>query len=247
MASTIHTSGELKTRMSALENTLRTQSRGASLGAGLTLVVGIVLIAGLSFYFWYGFHVIGGFLSEKDAANNIIGMIEGQLTDNMDPARKYLEGVIKENAPSWAEMASNSIIENMPAAREQGVGFAVTGLDQSVAESNRHAKDMVSAYIKQNESKIRDAVKRLSSGDKKDADQFIVDVRDAFNKQVEVDPDAVVKQTVDFIDGLNAALVKTKNDSGRMTNLQAMQREILMLLKRAVMEHTENMTPVAQN
>ena len=241
MAATIHTSGELKSRMSTMENTLRTHARSASFGAGLTLLVGVVLIAGLSFYFWYGFHVIGGFLSEKTAANNIIDIVEGQLNDNLDPARKYLEDMVKDNAGSWAQMASDSVVGGIPTARDHGVVFAVSGLEQSLAESNKHAKDMVVAHLRKNEAKIRDAVKRLSSADAKEADQFLADLREAFAKDVEVDLDSVVKQTNDFIDGFNGLLGKTKSDSVRLTQLQAMQREILMLFKRAMIEHTKDL------
>src|SRR5829696_7683471 len=114
MATTIQTSGELKARMSSLENSLRGHARSASFGAGLTLLLGVVLIAGLGFYFWYGFNVIGSFLSERDAATNIIGVVEDRLTENLEPARKHLEKLVNENAPAWAEMASSSVVEGMP-------------------------------------------------------------------------------------------------------------------------------------
>ena len=103
------TSGELKARMTSLESSLRGHARSASFGAGLTLLLGVVLLAGLGFYFWYGFNVIGGFLSEKEAANNILGIVEGQLNENLDPARKYLEGVVKETrrrGPNWLALRS---------------------------------------------------------------------------------------------------------------------------------------------
>src|SRR3954464_8761549 len=130
MAATIQTSGELKARMTSLEKSLGGHARSASFGAGMTLLLGVVLIAGLGFYFWYGFHVIGGFLSEKTAASNIIDVVEGQLNDNLDPARKYLEDMIKDNAVEWAGMASTMVVENMPAAREHSVGMAVGAMDQ---------------------------------------------------------------------------------------------------------------------
>ena len=75
----------------------------------------------------------------------------------------------------------------------------------------------------------------------KEADQFLADLREAFAKDVEVDLDSVVKQTNDFIDGFNGLLGKTKSDSIRLTQLQAMQREILMLFKRAMIEHTKDL------
>ena len=244
MASTIQTSGELKARMTSLESSLRGHARSASFGAGLTLLLGVVLIAGLGFYFWYGFNVIGSFLSEKEAANNILAIVEGQLNENLDPARTYLEGVVKENAPAWAELASTSVVEGMPAFREHAVTMAIAGMDQSMAESNKHAQDMVATYLRKNEAKIKDAVKRLS-GPKAEQDQFLADLKDAFAKEVEVDVDVAVKQVSDFIDGFNGLLTKTKSDSVRLTQLQAMQREILMLFKRAMMDHTAG-TPVAK-
>jgi len=248
MASSIHSTGELKARMSALETALRSQSRSASFGAGLTAVLGVVIVVYVAVVGYLGYTNFGPWLTDKGAAKNIVDAVEGQLTQNLEPTRKYLEDTIKENAPAWAGMASSTIIENMPAAREHGVVAAVAGLDQSMAESNRHAKEAVTAYIRQNQAKIKDAVARLASGDPKEADQFLADLRDAFNKQLELDPDAVVKQTVDFIDGLNGALTKTRDTNTRMTQLQAMQAEILRLLKRAVKEHTENLTtPVVQN
>src|SRR5215203_4039407 len=143
MATTIHTSGELKARMTSLETALRGHARSASFGAGLTLLLGVVLIAGLGFYFWYGFNVIGSFLSEKEAANNIISVVEDRLSENLEPARKHLEKVVVENAPSWAELASTSVVEGMPAFREHAVTMAIAGMDQSLAESNKHAQDMV--------------------------------------------------------------------------------------------------------
>jgi hypothetical protein len=244
MASTIHTSGELKARMTSLEKSLGGHARSASFGAGMTLLLGVVLIAGLGFYFWYGFNVIGGFLSEKKAASNILDIVEGQLNDNLDPARKYLETVIKDNAPAWAEMASTSVIDGMPAAREHAVTMAVAGIDQSLAESNKHAKEMVATYLRKNEAKIKDAVKHFS-GSQKEGDEFLAELKDAFNKEIEVDIDGAVKQVVDFVDGFNNLLNKTKTDSVRLTQLQAMQREILMLVKRALMDQA--VQPLAQN
>ena len=245
MASSIHSARELKDRMAALESTLRSRARSARFGASLTAVVGVLVVVYLVAAFYLGYTMVVPYTG-KGAAKEIVDSVEGQLTQNLEPARKYLEDTIKDNAPDWAKTASGMILENIPAAREQGVVFAVSSLDQSMAESNRHAKDMVTAYIRQNEAKIKDGVQRLSSGNSKEADQFLVDLKEAFNKQLELDPDAVVKATVDFIDGLNAALTKTANDSGRMTQLQAMQREILMLVKRALMDHTKGLTPVAQ-
>src|SRR5829696_6287669 len=110
MATTIQTSGELKARMSSLENSLRGHARSASFGAGLTLLLGVVLIGGLAFYFWYGFNVIGNFLSEKKAAENILDIIEDRLNDNMKPETDYLHGVVKEQSPAWAKAASAAII-----------------------------------------------------------------------------------------------------------------------------------------
>jgi hypothetical protein len=244
MASTIQTSRELKTRMESLANALQGRARSASIGAGLTLLVGAVLIAGLGFYFWYGFNVIGSFLSERDAANNIIGVVEDRLTENLEPARKHLEKLVKENAPAWADLASTSVVEGMPAFREHAVTMAIAGMDQSMAESNKHAQDMVATYLRKNEAKIKDAVKRLG-GPPKEADDFMTDIKDAFAKEVEVDIDVAVKQISDFIDGFNSLLTKTKSDSVRLTQLQAMQREILMLFKRAMIDHTAG-TPVAK-
>jgi hypothetical protein len=244
MATAIHTSGELKARMTALENSLRGHARSASFGAGMTLLVGVVLIAGLGFYFYYGFSVIGSLLSEKEAASNIVGIVEGQLTENLEPARKYLEGVIKENASTWAAMASDAVVDGMPAAREQAVVMAVAAMDQSMEESRRHANQVVASYVRKNEAKIKDAVKRLSSGSAKEADEFMADLRDAFGKELEVDVDVAVKQVMDFLDGFDSLLSKTKSDSVRLTNLQAMQREILMLFKRAMMDHAPA-TPLA--
>lgn len=242
MASTIHTSGELKSRMTSLENSLRGHARSASFGAGLTLLVGIVLLGGLSFYFWYGFTTIGSFLGEKEAAKNILDIIEGQLNDNMKPATDYVETTVKESAPSWAEMASTSVIQGMPAAREHAVTASIAAMDESVRQQNEHLKQMVAAYIQKNEAKIKDAVGRLS-GSAQDQDQFLTDLNESFGKEVEVDIEVVIKRVEDFVDGFNTLLTKTKADS-KLTNLQAMQREILMLFKRAMHEHTQNL-PVA--
>lgn len=244
MATTIHNSGQLKDRMTSLENSLRGHARSASFGAGLTLLLGVVLIGGLAFYFWYGFNTIGNFLSEKEAAKNIIDIVEGQLNDNMQPATDYLHALVKKSSPDWAKAASAAIIENAPSAREHAVAASVAAMEESIKQQNEHAKQMVVAYIQKNEAKIKEAVARLSSSPK-EADQFLADLNESFSKEVEVDIDAGVKQLVDFVEGFNTLLSKTKSDSVRMTQLQAMQREILMLFKRAVKEHTST-GPVAQ-
>jgi hypothetical protein len=243
MASTIQTSGELKARMTSLENSLRGHSRSASFGAGLTLLVGVVLIAGLAFYFWYGFTTIGSFLGEKDAAKNILDFIEGQLNDNMKPATDYVEKLVKDESPAWAKMASDSIVEGMPSAREHAVTASIAAMDESVNQQNEHLKTLVAAYIQKNEAKIKDAVSRLT-GSKEDQDQFLKDLNESFAKEVEVDIEVVIKRVEDFVDGFNALLTKTNSDS-KLTNLQAMQREILMLFKRALHEHTQNLPDAA--
>jgi hypothetical protein len=57
-----------------------------------------------------------------------------------------------------------------------------------------------------------------------------------------VDIDQLVSQVGGFIDGFNGMMEKTKSDRVRLTNLQAMQREMLMLFKRALLEHTPTKT-----
>lgn len=248
MAATIQTSGELKARMTSLEKSLGGHARSASFGAGMTLLLGVVLIAGLGFYFWYGFSVIGGFLSEKTAASNIIDIIEGQLNDNLEPARDYLEKMVKSNAPSWAAMASNAVVDGMPAAREHAVAMSITAMDQGLEENRRHANAVVAAYIKKNEAKIKDAVQRLSSGNPKEADQLLADLKESFNKEMEIDVDSVVKKVSEFLEGLNGAIVKANKRTGKMTNLEAMQQELIMLFKRAMIDHTEGIEmPIAKN
>lgn len=228
----IASAADLKQRMASLEKTLQSHASRASLGATLTLLLGIVLLVGLGFYFWYGYTHIIGFLTPK----NLVESVETQVVERIPEYRVQIEGSVKENAPSWAKLASSAMLEGIPSAREYALNASLSAFDDVLNKGTEHSKDVLAKHIQENRGQFKEAVRKLSAGDKA-SEAYIHEITESFAKALEVDTENVIKSISDFAGGFNELLAKTGNANARLTNLQAMQREILMLAKRALLEH----------
>jgi hypothetical protein len=225
--------------MGDLEGRLRRSATGASFGSGLMLIVGLAVLGAASFFFYrYGYQE---FMPLLTSPKTIVDAAETTLIDQTKAGREYLEGMVKENAPAWAEMASTAMHDNLPMVRQHALTHATTAFDDVLNKGADHSKEIVEKFIEKNQGMIKEGVKKLSS-DPKTAEAFVTEIGTVFAKEAEVDIDQLVSQVGGFIDGFNGMMEKTKSDRVRLTNLQAMQREMLMLFKRALLEHTPTKT-----
>jgi hypothetical protein len=223
--------GTLPERVAAVEGDVRSLRRGYAFSNLLTLVVGVAVLGGLAYFFHYGF----GQITPMLAPDMVVAFAENKVTENVPEARKYAEEFVKESSPAWAVFASDSARSSMPMLREQALVAAVAALDSHLQSGKEASRDVVSQYFRTNRKLVAEGIEKLSS-DPKVAEQFVSEISVEFGKQLGGDLKEKVGGVVGFFSDL-AKNMNTVRTSKRLTDVQAMQKELFMLVKRWMIDY----------
>jgi hypothetical protein len=220
----------LSQRINDLESQIRADRDRLNRGSALTLAVGIVVLAILSAYFFYGYSQLSTFLKHE----NLVDAAEHYVIQTVQDSRVAAERHVKENAPSWAEMSSKSVVEAVPDLRVKLQGLVFDSVDGALKEGAKASGDVFGEFLKKNRTLVHEGIIKLS-GKPEDAEAFITDVAIAMQNELEGDVRNPTKELYRAVQSLTDLLQKTKTD-GPLPPVLASKRELFMLWKRWLLD-----------
>ncbi|GIW89251.1 MAG: hypothetical protein KatS3mg108_3575 [Isosphaeraceae bacterium] len=158
--STMDASGaSLAARLERAEREMRTLAGRAHRGNWLTLLLGLAVLAALTTYFWFGYNELNRFLQPDE----LVGVAQGLLDEQIPQVRSELETQVKASAPELAKNLSQQLLAAIPQGRvwlaETVVSQIQEGLDQSALITLEQLRD----FLRRNKDLIERDLRTLST------------------------------------------------------------------------------------
>ncbi len=125
-----------------------------SSGAWLTLLLGALVLAALSFYFWYGHNQISEFVKPS----TLTGMGQTMLDEKIPEVRLQVQEEIVKQSPAWVKRLSDQAIEGMPNARVRLVDYVSKQIERGLEQNELVSGEQFRRVLRENREKLeRDA------------------------------------------------------------------------------------------
>ena len=147
-------SGSLSDRINVLTQKLSQQEASISRSTTVTMVVGVIALALLTAYFYFGYGEIAKLLEPKTLVPYGAGMLE----DNLPDARQRMVQLVNDSAPAWAEQVSQNLRQSIPTAREKLEDYILSQTDDMLVQTTKITEEKFRATIQEN----RELVERAS-------------------------------------------------------------------------------------
>jgi hypothetical protein len=218
--------GSLAARVDAAEQRIRALRGRISMGSALTLVGGLIALAALSGYFWFGHTQITEF-AEPD---KLTALGQSILDEHLPEVRVQMEDEIIKNAPDWARTLSSQAVEQMPSVRGRLVEYISEQIEKALEQTELVSAEQFRKVIRDNRDLFERDAQDLASGPELSEERYeqLVDLLDrdlgiGLKDKSEVFMGAIVS--------LNEKLARLAPGVD-LTQRENEEREFLMLVRR---------------
>lgn len=193
----------------------------------LTSVLGLLMMAAVCFYFFYGYREISELLKPKLLVDYAATMAQ----DEVPKLRSMLTSEIESNAPTWAAELSNQVVGAIPNARGQLEDFITSQVDQATAQTMALTAPEVEKFIDANRADLSRAIGELKNADKVLSEESLTSIENALNETLQTN---VKKQAEEALHTLSDMKRKGENlkEGGNLNDIDRRLREIIMILRR---------------
>jgi len=221
----------LTDRAEAVYRELRSMRRRFRLSAWITLIVGGLLLLLVAFYFSYGYAKI----SELKDPDLIVSLV-GQMADDQIPIlRQNIESQVKQNAPTWAQQASDQVVEAIPRVREEIEKLALQQSNEVIARINVVGEDKFREILNQNRDAVQNTIDELKKGESAPDDTMLI-LQHAIEKELQIDAKNQAEALRVMVTDLNASMEKLQAGEN-LNREQRAERRALMLARRLQQRH----------
>ena len=154
-------SGELDTRLSAVEGDLDKLARKINRSGTLVIVVGVVVLALLCGYFYFGYKQISPLLNNEMLLNAVEGQIDSQLPE----VRAAIEKQLRTQAPIWAEDLSNRVVSYVPEARAKLEDRAVEAVNKLLDDLVTKTEPQLRSFLVDNRDILQQGFEDLANNE----------------------------------------------------------------------------------
>jgi hypothetical protein len=216
---------ELAVQTGRVNQMIAEQRARLSRGAGMTLILGLVVCVAIAGAAYLAYSLLDQFLDPKQLVN-YAGTI---LTDRLPNQRETLVQMVEDNSPEWAKMASDEIQKRMPEIRGKLQTFVLARVDEQLEKVTVLSAAQFRDFLKKNHDALAQGFDALKDEEKS---KTLVDVLvPAMEQHLAVDAQQQAELLLDTLVEMNRKLEVLKKDE-RLSNEQALEREILMLARR---------------
>jgi hypothetical protein len=213
--------------LAALKVKLRSSSR-------LTGIVGLVILALLSGYFYYGYTEINSLLQPKQIVNAASDFIDQQLPE----IRQQLESQIKNNSGEWMQTASDEALNAIPQLRAAIEDFAIDHMNEVMDQVATITEDEFRKFITDNRELVETTFKELADNPKV-SDELLKQLEAALDQQLGVEMKSQAEDLLDLLAKL-ADEVESLREGKNLGELERKKRSILMIARR--LQHDQALT-----
>ena len=224
---------ELDKRLTDLQKEVERQRKKTASSATVTLVVGLILLIFIAGYFTFGYTMFKSVLDPEQLVAATTDMIENQLPEY----RKTIEGEIKNNAPTWAEQASEQGLAALPQLRERIENAAIDQANNMIENFAVMSEDEFRRVLRENKDILQDSFKQLASEEELSEDMLKL-VEDALEKQLQGSMEENASTILRQLRNINMALEDLADDN-ELTQDERKMREVLMIARRLQLEQAD--------
>ncbi len=217
----------LQERVTKLQGDLTALRQSTNRSAGLTLVIGGIVLVVLCGYFYYGYREISSVMTP----DNLVAFAFTQLDSEIPNLSARIEKEVKEGAPQWADQLSKQVITAIPDARKQLEEHVLKEADKGLKEVNVMTDEHFRKFMKDNHSELDKMFKDLASNDPKLAEGHLKRLEDMANKEMQRDMQAQMHEFMDTVRKAHQQLRKLK-DSKKLSEAEENEKRLLMITRR---------------
>ncbi len=225
-------------RLAKVETKIQQEADRVSRNAGLIGLIGTILIVAMICYFYYGYQK----LKEATEPKEMVTLIDGLVTGNIETTRVALESEIEERAPELAEQLSEELQAGIPKGRETLEQMILDEFDRQTDKYAVMSVDEFDTFLDENRALIQRSMNDLEKSPKltQEALELIVT---QFERQTNQDLKRQVLDVLNASDMMNRKLKRLAiEDDAKAARVfkddreARVQRRILMIAKRLKLE-----------
>jgi hypothetical protein len=201
------------------------------IGSWITLIVGGLLLLLVAGYFWYGYSQI----KELKDPEYIVSLVGQSVDEQLPIVRRRLEEEVKKNATTWAEQASQHVLEAIPQGREQLEQLALRESDKIIDQINVVGEKEFRRILDENRRTMQDAIQQLKN-EEDVSEEIVLALQQAVEKELQIDAVNHADVVLTIVTDLNKNMGELLAGKD-LTPEQKAERRVLMLAKRFQAEH----------
>jgi hypothetical protein len=196
------------------------------LGAWITGIVGLAILALLTIYFRYGYTEISSLKDPKF----IVSLVGNLIDDQIPQARQTLESQVDANAAVWAQQASDQVVAYIPSVREQLEDLASQQVDKAIDQINFMGEKEFRRVLDENRETVTKALKDLED-DHEISEGVLVLLEEELAKELKMDKDALAGTSLVIAGDLNKS-AKRLLEGKNLSEEQEHERRVMMIVRR---------------
>lgn len=225
---------DLARRVEALRAELATQARRTSQSATLTLALGLLVLAALAGYFYYGYTQF----SEVTRPDKIAGAVETMVDDNLPNVRKSIEEEVARSAPTWAAGLSKQARDSMPQARVKLEDYVVDRMKTTLDQGSELTHERFLEFVRNNRASLETTIDDLTKGPEP-AEATVAELEKALEAQVQGDFRQQSRELMAAVNSMNERLKKLALGKN-LTPSEQIDRRLAMIARRLQFQATPN-------
>lgn len=219
-------SGSLSDRINVLTQKLSQQEASISRSTTVTMVVGVIALALLTAYFYFGYGEIAKLVEPKTLVPYGAGMLE----DNLPDARQRMVQLVNDSAPAWAEQVSQNLRQSIPTAREKLEDYILSQTDDMLVQTTKITEEKFRATIQENRELVEKGFNELANSE--DLSDVTLDALvAALDQQLQSDMRDQAEAVLDTLQHLRNRVQKLVVGK-ELDEEEQSERRILMLARR---------------
>lgn len=151
----------LSDRITQLTQNISRHEAAIRRSAGITTSVGLIALAALCIYFYFGYTTIGGLLEPQTLVPYGARMLEERLPE----AREALVKQITQSAPGWAKEVSAQARKEIPGLRGKLEGYVLSSTDELLGKVTTLTEEHLRKMIEDNRDLLEKGFKELANSD----------------------------------------------------------------------------------
>jgi len=199
----------LKERLQRLEQDLIRQRKRVDGSTTLTTIVGIIVLAAIGGFFYFGYKEVSIFRDPK----MIVDYGESFLDDNIPQLRARLESEIVQSAPQWAATLSKEALGYLPVGRQRLEKMAMEYTDEAMKETRSMTNEKFKAYFAAHHKELEKKFEELAKSSDL-AENSLLDIQADLEKDLQVDLKADAEVLLKEITKYNRIFKRMKEGKG---------------------------------
>jgi hypothetical protein len=172
----------LEARVAEEQQYLRRVRSGLNASATIGLLLGLAVLAALSFYFWYGHKLI----AETVDPDRLTRVGQTMLDDKLPEVQSQVQQEIERQAPSWARTVSEQAIAQAPSVRGWLVDYVTQQIEHGLDQVDLLSADQFRQLIRNHRDILERDAQDLATSPELSAERFS-ELVDMFDKDLGVD------------------------------------------------------------